>query len=105
MDNLSTVLDGVQDSDMDYSARWLHIPDSNRDELKQRYDSIQVKRALAEYFIKHHPAPSWTIVATALWINGESEALEVVQKLYLKGEPCEHSCRSEERILSVSECI
>ena len=64
----------------------------------------QVNIARADYIIDHHPAPSWTVVANALWYWTAAGALEIVQKLYLKGEPCVHSCRSEGRkILSVSE--
>ena len=42
--------------------------------------------ARADYIINHHPSPSWTIIANALWYLKESEALKMVQKLYLKGE-------------------
>ena len=83
---------------------YLHIPDSKQHQLRQQYDSGQVNTARADYIIDHHPSPSWTIVADVLWYCGAAGALEMVQKLYLKGEPCAHSCRSEGRIiLSVSE--
>jgi hypothetical protein len=63
-----------------------------------------VNTAYADYVIGHHLCHSWTMVAEALWLFKEPGALEMVQKLYLKGEPCAHSCRSEGRIiLSVSE--
>ena len=100
VNNLSTVLDGVQI--IDNVTAWLQIPVSKQGELKQQYNSSQVKKALAECFITHHPTPSWMIVGNAIWKGGEHKALEVVQKLYLKGEPCAHSCRSDRRMLSVS---
>ena len=99
LDNLTSVLDGVEN--MDYLlggvADWLHIPDSKKSELQQQYDGRELKRAYTTYYITQHPAPSWRIVALALWEEVELGALEVVQKLYLKGEPCADSCRSEGR--------
>ena len=100
LDNLTSVLDGVV-KNMGGVAAWLQIPDSKRDELQQQYDRQRIKRAFSAYFMSHHPAPSWLIVANALWIRDNLGALEVVQKLYLKGELCADSCRSEGR-MSVS---
>ena len=103
VDNLTAVLDSVQE-DIDYVIDDLHIPLSEQDKFEQQYDSGQVNTARADYIIDHHPSPSWTLVADALWFCRAAGALEMVQKLYLKGEPCAHSCRSEGRIiLSVSE--
>ena len=99
LDNLTSVLDGAED--MDGVGTWLHIPLSKQGELQQQYDRQQIKRAFSVYFMSHHPAPSWLIIANALWEEEEPGALEVVQKLYLKGEPCADSCRSEGR-MSVS---
>ena len=83
---------------------YLNIPDSKQRQLEQQYGRGQVNTARADYIINHHPSPSWMIVANALCIWYAAGALEMVQKLYLKGEPCAHSCRSEGRIiLSVSE--
>ena len=100
LDNLTSVFDGVEYMDGDLLvgvADWLHIPDSKQRELKQQYDGRQRKRVYITYYITQHPAPSWRIVALALWQAGELGALEVVHKLYLKGEPCADSCRSEGR--------
>ena len=99
LDNLTSVLDGVEDMDGDFSGAvlFLQIPDSKQDELQQQYDGRELMRAHTAYYIAHHPAPSWRIVALSLWEAGEHGALEVVQKLYLKGEPCADSCRSEGR--------
>jgi hypothetical protein len=101
--NLTAVLDSVQ-GHIDYITGYLRIPSLKRDQLKQQYNRGQVNTAYADYIIGHHPSPSWTIVADALWFGLATGALEMVQKLYLKGEPCAHSRRSEGRILlSVSE--
>ena len=91
--NLTSVLDSVQD--LDYVATWLQIPSSKQDELKQQYDRREVKRGYTVYFVTQHPSPSWMIVALALLVTREHGALEVVQKLYLKGEPYAHSCIQE----------
>ena len=94
LDNLTSLLDGVVE-DLDRVASWLHIPLSKHRELEQQYGWKQRPRAYSTYFITKHPSPSWILVANALWKSGELGALEVVQKLYLKGESCWESCRSE----------
>ena len=84
----------------------LQIPVSKQRELKQQYPVVsQRKRAYSTYYLVHHPGPSWRIITNALWQTGELGALEVVQKLYLKGEPCADSCRSEGRIGSLCNVI
>jgi hypothetical protein len=88
LDALSSVLDGIQN--LKSVVMWLEIPDSKRDELKQQYDRRQLPRAYSTVFLTEIPSPSWSTVALALWGAREYGALEVVQKLYLKGEPCVH---------------
>ena len=103
VDNLTVVLISVQD-DMNYVLSYLHIPSSKQEQLQQQYSRGQVNTARADYIIDHHPSPSWMMVANALWRWRAAGALEMVQTLYLKGEPCAHSCRSEGRIiLSISD--
>ena len=109
LDNLTSVLDGVQNLDDDDGGvtDWLQIPRSKRDELQGQYERRQLSRAYSTYYLSKHPSPSWSIAAFALWEKGEHGALEVVQKLYLKGEPYAHSCRSEGRtgsLLATSFC-
>ena len=99
LDTLTSVLDGVQD--LDGVGVYLRIPYSKREELQCQYDRRQLPRAFSTVFLTDNPSPSWSTVAYALWQAGEHGALEVVQKLYLKGEPCAHSCRSEGRIGSL----
>ena len=80
----------------------LHIPRSKQEELQQQYPSTSHRRrAYSTYYLTHHPAPSWQIVATALYDVKEMGALEVVQKLYLKGELCADSCRCERKLAAV----
>ena len=91
--------EGLDDQSIPNVVEWLHIPESKQKELRQQYPVVaQRKWAYSAYFLAHHPGPSWRIIANALWENLEHGALEVVQKLYLKGEPCADSCWSEGRI-------
>ena len=102
LDTLTSVLDGVQHLKGNLGVGdYLQISDSNREELERQYDRRQLPRAYSTVFLTDNPSPSWSTVAFALWEEGELGALEVVQKLYLKGEPCAHSCRSEGRIGSL----
>ena len=105
LDNLNTVLESVSKWGLDqYVVNRLHIPQPKQRELQQQYPIVaQRKRAYSTYYLAHHPGPSWRIIATALYYVTEFGALELVQKLYLKGEPCADSCRSEGRIGSL--CI
>ena len=84
LDNLSSILDRVQD--IDAVGHYLQIPYSKQVDLRQQYDIRQLHTAWSSYFVSHHPAPSWRIVAFALWEARELEALKIVQKLYLEGE-------------------
>ena len=80
---------------------YLQIHLTKQNELKCQYDRRQLPRAYSTVFLTDNPSPSWSTVALALWGVGEHGALEAVQKMYLKGEPCAHSCRSEGRIGSL----
>ena len=96
LDTLSSVLDGVQRLDgFGGVGFYLQIPRFKRDELGQQYNRRQLPRAYSTVFLTENPSPSWSTVALAMWEAGEHGTLEVVQKLYLKGEPCAHSCRGE----------
>ena len=104
LENLNTVMENISDGRLGNIVWRLHIPLSKLRELEQQYPVVaQRKRAYSAYLLTHHPAPCWWIIATALYNGRELGALEVVQKLYLRGEPCADSCRSERRIDSL--CI
>ena len=97
-------MESVSEGGLENVGMWLHITQSERQELQQRYPVVaQLKRAYSAYILTHHHAPCWRIIATALYRTKELGALEVVQKLYLRGKPCADSCRSEGRIDSL--CI
>ena len=102
LENLNTVMESVSEGGLDNVGAWLQTPWSKRAKLKQQYPVVaQLKRAYSAYFLTHHPSPCWWIIATALYNGEELGALEVVRKLYLRGEPCADSCRSEGRIDSL----
>ena len=63
---------------------WLDIPLSIYNEHSDEAQSVQV---LCEWYITHHPAPSWLHVANALYRCREHDALDVLrsQVHYLKG--------------------
>ena len=66
-------------------AAWLAITDVEQNFLKTvDEDEFQCNRWLWKYFLNRHPAPSWKVVAIALWRTADYETLETVQKLYLK---------------------
>ena len=68
-------------------AYWIGIPLSKRVELKGQNPTIdQHKQAYWDYWLHHHPAPSWRILAGGLYFRQEHGALEVLQMSYLKGE-------------------
>ena len=82
-------MSGVQN--MDTVAAWLQIPYSKRREIQQQYDSDpHRKQAYIDYWLAHHPCPSWKVIANSVWEMDELGALEVVEKLYFKGKPCKH---------------
>ena len=78
----------VSEGALERVGAWLQTPVSKRQELQQQYPVVaQLKQAYSAYFLTHHPAPCWWIIATALYNGKELGALKVVQMLYLRGEP------------------
>ena len=70
-------------------ANWIGIPYSERNAYvlkRQNPTTGQAKQACLDYWLHHHPAPSWRILAGGLYQWGEHGALEVLQMNYLKGE-------------------
>ena len=66
---------------------FLDIPLSKSSEMMSRYrDVSQRKRAFLNHFLEDHPCPSWKLIANAVYMEGEYEALEVIQRDYFKGE-------------------
>ena len=75
-------------------GRYLRVPSSIRSEIKKRYsDDTQCKQVMLEEWRNHHPAPSWMLVAYALYsglIGGVwgkyRSMLQVVKEKFLKGK-------------------
>ena len=52
----------------DTLGHYLRVPDSIRSEIMKKYsDDTQRKQAMLEEWRNHHPAPSWMLVADALY--------------------------------------
>ena len=83
-------------------ADWIGIPYSKREELKsQNPTTDQAKQACWNYWLHHHPAPSWRILAGGLYERQEHGALEVLQMNYLKGESTTVSWATEYMYVTV----
>ena len=68
-------------------ANWIGIPDSKRAELQSQTPTTdQAKQACWDYWLHHHPACSWSILADGLYRWREHGALEVLQMNYFKGK-------------------
>ena len=85
LSNLASTLKQVHRPE--HVAAWLAITDLEIHfitKASDSYDKSLCARSYWEYFLKHHPAPCWKVVAIALWRTGNFDALEQVIKLYLK---------------------
>ena len=98
--NLSTVLDSMDDRLWDWFSRYVNIPQSEVKRIMSKYSSNkECKQAAIDYLISSHPAPSWGLVANALYqmgmvivtlIDGDSphRALARLQQLFPTGTCC-----------------
>ena len=69
-ENLSTVLDIMSDSLWRKFGAFVNIPDSELVKIKgQCTNDRECKQALIHTFLSSHPAPSWTLVAWALYMT------------------------------------
>ncbi|CAI8006532.1 hypothetical protein GBAR_LOCUS4771 [Geodia barretti] len=92
-ENLSTVLDIMSDCLWREFGGYANIPDSEIDRIKAQCTSDrECKQALIHSFVSSHPAPSWTLVAWALYMterdkgDGSSlRALDHLQQLFPTG--------------------
>ena len=110
-ENLSTVLDSIDDGLWDGFSWYVNIPDSERRRIQSQYSSDRErKQAAINYLISGHPAPSWRLVAHALYqmgpYYGDScyRALDRLQQLFPTGTatPCS-VCMCSESVFDV--CI
>ena len=95
--NLSTVLDSMEDGLWVGFSRYVNIPESEVKRIRSKYSSDkECKQAAIDYLISSHPAPSWRLVANALYqmgiflIGGDSchRALAHLQQLFPTGTCC-----------------
>ena len=84
LNSVTAIMKDVQK--WDDVAYWIGIPENKRDELRSlKPTTDQAKQACWDYWLHHHPACSWSILAGGLYYCGEHGALEVLQMNYLKG--------------------
>ena len=87
--NLSTVLDSTEDWLWDVFSRCVNIPQSEVKRIRSKYSSAKEhKQAAIDYLISSHPAPSWRLVARALYEMYEDRALARLQQLFPTGTHC-----------------
>ena len=89
--NLSTVLDSMDDGLWDVFSHYVNIPGSELGRIQSQYSSDRErKQAAINSLISGHPAPSWRLVAHALYQMGSHRALDRLQQLFPTGTatPC-----------------
>ena len=91
--NLSTVLDSMYNNLWELFSRYVNIPESEVERIKSKYSSDKERKLTAiEYLVSSHPAPSWRLVASALYEMGTYEsphrALALLQQLFPTGSCC-----------------
>jgi hypothetical protein len=66
----------------------LDIPTAKFRDIRKNYpDELQRKKAMLEWYVDNHPAPSWKHVANALYSNHKEDVLDILRSQYLKGRP------------------
>lgn len=97
--NLSTVLDSMEDGQWEVFSRCVNIPKSEVERIRSKYSSDKdCKQAAIDYLISSHPAPSWRLVANALYQMANDfddddscyEALTRLQQLFPTGTCCRY---------------
>ena len=69
--NLSTVLDSMADIWWDWFSNFVNIPRAEIERIESKYShNKERKQAAIYYLISSHPAPSWRLVASALYQMG-----------------------------------
>ena len=94
--NLSTVLDSMEDGLWDVFSLYVNIPESEVKTIGSKYSSDkECKQAAIDYLISSHPAPSWRLVANALYqimiamlSDSPHRALARLQQLFPTGTCC-----------------
>ena len=92
--NLSTVLDSMDDDTWEDFSVHVNISVSERLRIESQYSSDKErKQAAIDYLISSHPAPSWRLVAHALYrmatygrqSDSSHRALDDLQRLFPAG--------------------
>ena len=95
LDHLTSALEGLaEDEDWKYLAMYMNIPYSKIEHIMTQFQNNKhCKEECLKEFLKSHPAPSWWVVAEALYIMGwytdnpgYHTALERVVSMYPTGE-------------------
>lgn len=80
--NLSTVLESMDDSLWGVFSHYINIPFSKQLKIRSQYSSDkECKQAAIIYFISSHPAPSWKLVAHALYQMRDDSSLRALHRL------------------------
>ena len=109
-ENLSTVLDSMDDGLWDEFSEYVNIPVSEQRRIKSQYSSNKErKQAAINSLISGHPAPSWRLVAHALYQMMEDSshrALDRLQQLFPTGTatPCTMSTVRVLRVCLTCAC-
>ena len=115
-ENLSTVLDSMDDGLWELFSHYVNIPDSERERIRSQYSSNREhKHAGINSLISGHPALSWRLVAHALYQMGGlyttadscHRALDRLQQLFPTGTvtPCTISTVCIQRVCLTCACI
>ena len=90
--NLSTVLHSMGDDLWKEFSRFVNLPESEVERIGSNYFSdMECKQTAIDYLISSHPAPSWRLVANALyqmgtvWGDSPHRALACLQQLFPTG--------------------
>ena len=94
-ENLSNVLDSMEDGLWGWFSQYVNIPESERLQINVQYRSdSQAKQAAIPLIISTHPSLSWRIVADALYRMGRDSshrALDHLQQKFPTGNTyCKH---------------
>ena len=84
-DNLMEVVKEVEDHWYNL-GHWLGVPPSKRVEIRNLYQSGHHRmEAVVDYYVRHHPTPSWKRVAEGLQAMDLNKQAQVVTAKYAKG--------------------
>ena len=92
-ENLSTVLDSMDDGLWDVFSMYVNIPESEQERIQSQYSSNRERKQAAINSLSYgHPAPFWRLVARTLYqmgpFNGGGSchrALDHLQQLFPTG--------------------